>query len=327
MESTAIAKYRESNPMKDPSNTWITDGGMYTYLLLEKNLPFNYFCAYTLLENEEGVEQVKAYYRLHAEFMMKHGHKHIMMDALTWHASQKWANLLGEKYNKEYLAELNKKAVEVLTQIREEYPELTIVINGAVGPRDDAYKPETMMTPDEAEAYHSVQIATLKETGADIILAETHTYYNECIGIVRATKKHGFPCYISFTTETDGKLPSGQTLEEAIEAIDKETDNYVTFYLINCAHPDHFEEGIKHGRVGKDKEMPRWMIRIKGVLVNASRKSHAELEVATELDSGNAKELAQQLKSYKDTLGWHILGGCCGTNHTHIEEVVKNLKA
>jgi homocysteine S-methyltransferase len=44
------------------------------------------------------------------------------------------------------------------------------------------------------------------------------------------------PCLVS-TFETDGRLPSGETMQYAIETMDKATHHCAAYYMINCAHP------------------------------------------------------------------------------------------
>ncbi len=57
------------------------------------------------------------------------------------------------------------------------------------------------------------------------------------------------PSAISFTVETDGRLPAGDTIKEAIEAVDAETGGAPAYYMINCAHPTHFQDALKAGEV------------------------------------------------------------------------------
>ena len=149
-----------------------------------------------------------------------------------------------------------------------------------------------------------------------MISAVTMTYPEEAIGIIQAASQFNIATVISFTTETDGRLPNGITLREAIEAVDNATDNGPSYYMINCAHPDHFSQAL-------DENAP-WVQRIHGVRANASRKSHAELDESKELDSGNPKELGKQYQALRQQFPhFNVLGGCCGTDHRHIEHISK----
>jgi S-methylmethionine-dependent homocysteine/selenocysteine methylase len=74
----------------------------------------------------------------------------------------------------------------------------------------------------------------------DLISGYTLAYSAEAIGIVRTAKLFGLPVVIAFTVETDGCLPTGVSLEEAITQVDAATGGYAAYFMINCAHPDHF---------------------------------------------------------------------------------------
>ena len=181
-----------------------------------------------------------------------------------------------------------------MEEIREEYAsEHPIVISGCVGPQGDGYSPETMLTPEEAHRYHSTQIATFADTAADMVTAITMTYPEEAIGVTRAAVENGLPVVISFTLETDGRLPSGQALGGAIQQVDDDTQAGPAYYMINCAHPTHFEDALEPGAP--------WVDRIRGLRANASSKSHAELDEATELDEGDPADLGERHAALRDT--------------------------
>ena len=172
------------------------------------------------------------------------------------------------------------------------------------------------MTEEEAERYHKVQIETFSATNTDMVTAITMTYFEEAVGITRAAKSLGMPVVISFTVETDGKLPSGQSLKDAIQKVDEATSNYPAYYMINCAHPTHFENVLV--------ENEPWLHRLRGLRANASTLSHAELDEAEDLDDGSPSELSSQYKELRNKLSnLNVLGGCCGTDHRHIEEIIK----
>jgi len=188
------------------------------------------------------------------------------------------------------------------------------VISGCLGPRGDGYSPASSMSAQEAENYHHEQIAVFQDTAADMIAAITMNYAAEAIGIARAARRAGMPVAISFTVETDGRLPTGQSLRAAIEQVDAETSSYPSYYMLNCAHPTHFDAVLA-------ADEP-WSKRIRGLRANASRKSHAELNEAAELDIGNPAELGRQhaqLKGLQPQL--NVMGGCCGTDHRHVEQI------
>ena len=236
-----------------------------------------------------------------------------MLEANTWRANPSWGAQLG--YSLDDLAEANRRAVRFVAKIRdrEEAPGRPIVLSAPIGPEGDAYDPESRMTADEAEAYHSWQAGVLADTAADLVTALTITYVEEAIGIVRAATKHGLPVAVSFTVETDGRLPTGQSLAEAIEQVDAETGAAPAYFMVNCAHPTHFLSVL---------DGPGPWHRVLGIRANASTKSHAELDESEVLDDGDPLELAEEYLAIGERLPHlTVLGGCCGTDHRHVGSV------
>jgi len=233
----------------------------------------------------------------------------IILESATWRASADWGRKLG--YNAVQLADANRQAIRLLEDIRREHRELSTVISGCIGPRGDGYQPTRVMSTDEAQGYHREQISVFRDTAADMVAAITMNYAEEAIGIARAAQDAGMPVAISFTVETDGRLPTGQPLQEAIEQVEGATAMYPVYYMLNCAHPDHLV-------LSKP-----WSRRIRGLRANASRKSHAELNESAELDTGDAAELGEQYSMLKRTLlpSLNVLGGCCGTDHRHVQRI------
>ena len=235
----------------------------------------------------------------------------LVLETATWRANQDWARLIGHSVGE--LAELNRRAVELLVAIRDEHAteRSPIVISGCIGPRGDGYVVGAAMSAEEAEAYHGVQIRTFQGTAADLVTAITMTYADEAVGIVRAANAAGLPAVISFTVETDGRLPSGQPLHEAVREVDERSDGGPAYYMLNCAHPSHFADVLELGAP--------WASRIRGLRANASRMSHAELDESEELDVGDPQELGADYVALRDKLPrLTVLGGCCGTDHRHI---------
>jgi S-methylmethionine-dependent homocysteine/selenocysteine methylase len=312
--NSRLAKYRNNLPQLS-GDFFITDGGLETTLIFHNGFELPEFAAFGLLKHSAGRQALRGYYRTYAGIAERYGVGFILESA-TWRASLDWGRKIG--YSARELADVNHQAIELLAEVREEYQDRTskIVISGCIGPRGDGYNPTSMMGVAEAEQYHRGQIETLAETEADMITALTMTYAEEAIGVVRAAQSAGLPIVISFTVETDGRLPSGQSLKAAIKQVDAATDFGPAYFMINCAHPTHFEAVIT-------VDEP-WVRRIRGLRANASCLSHAELDEAEELDDGNPADLGSQhlaLRNRGDNL--NVLGGCCGTDHRHIEEICK----
>jgi len=287
---------------------FVTDGGIETALIFNEGIELPEFAAFDLFRRPGGEGALRRYYgayvRIAAQFRAG-----IILESATWRASADWGRKLG--YNAVQLADANRQAIRLLEDIRREHRELSTVISGCIGPRGDGYQPTRVMSTDEAQGYHREQISVFRDTAADMVAAITMNYAEEAIGIARAARDAGMPVAISFTVETDGRLPTGQPLQEAIEQVEGATAMYPVYYMLNCAHPDHLV-------LGKP-----WSRRIRGLRANASRKSHAELNESAGLDTGDPAELGEQYSMLKRTLlpSLNVLGGCCGTDHRHVQRI------
>ena len=292
---------------------FLTDGGIETTLIFQEGFDLPYFAAFDLLKSRNGREALKRYYEPYAALAVS-SKTGFILESPTWRASSDWAIKMG--YSREQLANANREAINVLKEIRNEYqvPSSPFLISGCIGPRGDGYQVSNTMSPDDAFEYHQEQIETFTQCDVDMVTAITMTYPDEAIGIVKAAQRYQLPVVISFTTETDGRLPDGTSLKDAIESVDGATEKAPVYYMINCAHPDHFTRALE--------ENATWVQRIKGVRANASRKSHAELDKAEELDSGDPEEFGNLYRELRELFPqFNILGGCCGTDHRHINQV------
>jgi len=295
------------------NHLFLTDGGLETTLVFHDQIDLPYFAAFDLLKDDKGRERLKAYFSGYADIAAKQGYGFVF-ESVTWRASADWGGLMGLSQTE--LDAVNKDAIELLHSVRDGFQEKlpASIISGCIGPRGDGYSVETSMSASEAEAYHMPQIKALQKAGADIISALTMTNMKEAIGIVRACQKIDIPVVISFTVETDGSLPCGETLATTISTVDKTTQNGPVYYMINCAHPTHFSDVLNAGA--------DWVSRIKGVRANASCLSHEELDNAEDLDEGNPEDLAAHYKQLLDVFSHvNVIGGCCGTDERHIGEI------
>jgi homocysteine S-methyltransferase len=303
-------RYREALPQLERP-MFLTDGGLETTLIFHDGLDLPHFAAYDLLRREGGAEALRRYFESYVAIARERG-VGIALDTPTWRANPDWGAQLGD--SRAELAELNRRAVALLEGIRDdlETGSTPIVISGCVGPRGDGYVVGAEMSADEATSYHGFQVGVFAGTAADLVSALTMTYVDEAIGIVRAAVEAEMPVVVSFTVETDGRLPSGQPLHEAVEQVDEETGGAPAYFMINCAHPTHFETVL-------DGDAP-WARRIRGLRANSSKMSHAELDEAEELDEGDPQELAAGYVALRAGLPeLRVLGGCCGTDHRHID--------
>jgi homocysteine S-methyltransferase len=300
-------------PQLDGDRLFVTDGGLETELVFHDGIDLEHFAAFPLLGQPETLARLRRYYDGYLDIARRHG-AGFVMETPTWRANPDWADQLG--YSPERLDAANRAAVALAEEIRADATAdgITAVVSGCIGPRGDGYDPGTAMTPEEAQRYHAVQLGTFADTTADQVTAITMTNADEAIGIVRAATAAGIPAAISFTVETDARLPTGQSLREAIEQVDAATDGGAAYFMVNCAHPTHFAPALERGQ--------EWMRRVAGLRANASTRSHTELDEASELDEGDPDDLGARHAALHSVLPWvTVLGGCCGTDARHVAAI------
>jgi homocysteine S-methyltransferase len=304
--------YRHALPQLG-DKIFLTDGGLETTLVFLEGVDLPCFAAFPLVQVEAGRERLRGYFRPYVETAAKAGAGFILSTP-TWRDNADWGEKLG--YSAEVLAAIIRDSIAMLAELREVWAsaDTPIVLEGVVGPRGDGYRIDARMSAEEAERYHAAQIEAFRDSEADMVGAYTLTYPEEAIGVARAAATAGMPVAISFTVETDGRLPSGDTIRAAIEEVDAATQGAPAYYLINCAHPLHFEDAIASGGA--------WLGRIRGIRANASTMSHAELDAMTELDSGDPRDLGLRYRGLRRRLsGLSVMGGCCGTDHRHVAAI------
>lgn len=297
---------------------FLADSGLETTLIFHDGIDLPYFASFVLLDSDTGRARLARYFAEHIR-LARDAHTGIVLETPTWRANPDWGAKLG--YDAAQLAAVNRAAVTQLVELRDalQTPATPIVISGNLGPRGDGYRADTRMTIAEARAYHAPQVETFAATEADLVSVFTMNYVEEGIGVALAARAAGMPVVVSFTVETDGRLPSGMTLADAIAATDDASGGYPAYYMLNCAHPSHFAHLFDGGA---------WQARLRGVRANASKRSHAELDEATELDPGDIDELAQGYRTLAGHLpGLAVVGGCCGTDCRHVAAIRDSLLA
>lgn len=311
-----MSKYRKRLPqLKD--RLFMTDGGMETTLIFHQGIDLPEMAAFHLLKDEAGTEILRSYYALYAGMAREH-RMGFVLESPTWRANPDWGARIG--YDARALADANRKAIGLMLEIRAaaESAGTPFVISGNLGPRGDGYFPDRRMTAAEAKSYHATQVETFAGTDADMVAAFTMNYAEEAIGVVAAAKECAIPAAISFTVETDGRLPSGEPLADAIARTDDATAGHAAYYMINCAHPTHFDAVVRGGG--------DWIGRLRGLRANSSTRSHAELDGSAELDTGNPDELGDQYRELRALLpGLCVVGGCCGTDHRHVDAICRRM--
>jgi S-methylmethionine-dependent homocysteine/selenocysteine methylase len=307
-----MESYRSALPQLS-DDVFLTDSGLETTLIFHDGRELPDFAAFTLVRDEAGRQRLDRYFREHVQVAQQAG-TGFVLESATWRASADWGDRLG--YSREQLAQANRDVVTSLLDLRAELStsELPIVVSGCIGPRGDGYQAGVQMTSPQARDYHAAQVESFADTDADMVHAMTINYPDEAVGIVQAAQGSEIPVAISFTVETDGVLPDGTSLGEAIERVDDATGGAAAYFAINCAHPTHFE--------GVLDPAAAWTRRLRGLRANASRKSHAELDASETLDAGDPVELAGQYARLRETFPQlTVLGGCCGTDLRHVQAI------
>ena len=303
-----VAQMNRIDRLAGAEQPWLTDGGLETTLIFEDGLDLPHFAAYILYETTEGRAALARYAERYLKLASRSA-PGFLLGTATWRTNMGWAGQLG--HDEFAVRRINAEAVALARGARDawERDDFPILVDGIIGPAGDGYAPGRPLDPAEAEALHRPQIEALAGAGADLVSVLTMTQPGEAAGVARAARAAGIPAVISFTVETDGTLPDGSMLEEAVAAVDREAGDAVLWYGVNCAHPTHF----------RDRLAGDWVRRIGLVRANASAKSHAELDEATELDEGDPVDFGVLHGDLARALpGLRVIGGCCGTDHRHV---------
>lgn len=291
----------------------LTDSGLETWLVFQRGIELLDFAAFPLLGDDRGRELLAEYFRDHL-CIAAQATAGFVLETPTWRASAEWGARLG--YDVAALDRVNRDAVDFVRSLGEEFPTVETTVSGNLGPRGDGYHPDHLLSPDDASSYHQTQIESFAAAGVDRVTMLTATHAGEAIGVVHAAVAVDLPVVIAFTVETDGRLPVGQSLDEAIIEVDAATDGAAHFFGINCAHPEHFASALDGN--------PTAIGRLGLLRANASRLSHAALNEASELDDGDPAELGGQYEQLvRDHPHLQVLGGCCGTDARHIEAIAR----
>jgi homocysteine S-methyltransferase len=296
---------------------FLADGGLETSLFFIDGFEAPEFAAIVLQDDPAAREAIKRYFGRFLATAERAGAGFIL-DTNTWRGCVGWASKLGR--SAEDLIRLSRDAVAFAKDIRSDWQDRVphILVNGVVGPSGDGYAPEAALEPEIAEMLHTPQILAFAEEGVDMVSAITMTHVGEAVGIVRAAQAAGLPAVVSFTVEIDGRLPTGSSIGEAIAATDAATGGAPLYYMVNCAHPDHFRSAFE--------AQEAWVSRIGGLRANASRMSHAELDSAEDLDDGDPIEFGTLYADLAKLIpNLRVVGGCCGTDHRHVGWVSHHL--
>ncbi len=308
-----MPKYRTALPQLREGSLFLTDGGLETSVIFQEGIDLPFFAACDLLQTSEGRGVLRSYFNRHAAIATGFG-VGLSLDTVTWRANPDWTDRLG--YDAEQFIAINRASVTLAEKVRRvwETDATPVVIAAVIGPRGDGYCAEDRQSAEQAADYHSRQADVFADTEADFLSALTINYSDEAVGLARAARAAGMPITISFTVETNGRLASGESIADAIQAVDADSGSYPEYYMLNCAHPTHLPEDLASNDVTVN--------RLRGYRANASKRSHSEVDESETLDDGDPEELGRQFRELRERMPWlSVLGGCCGTDARHIEAI------
>lgn len=306
-------KAREKASNRLTTGYFLTDGRLETTLVFHYQVELTHFAAFELLYTREGRQLLKSYHEPYLEMATRHNLTYIL-ETPTWRANPDWVFKLG--YPADELATVNRHAVQFLRELQYATNNNKILISGCVGPRRDQYHADHIMSAEEASWYHGEQIRSFALADVDVVSAMTMNYSDEAIGVVRATRSVGVPVVISFTLGADGNLPSGESLVDAIAEVDRATENYTHYFMINCTQLEHFHPVLQ--RAGE------WKNRLRGIRANASLEDPGG---SIPSDEGNTSAPAQVLLEIQKRLPrLQIIGGCGGADHSYLEEACRRIR-
>jgi len=235
----------------------------------------------------------------------------ILLITPTWRANYERVK------SAEVNSSINADAVRFMLDLREGYGSdaSMIKIGGAVGCKNDCYRPEEGLTSSESERFHSWQIDHLAQAGVDYLLATTLPNVNEAIGIAKAMEKTGVPYIQSFVIDRNGLVLDGTDLWDAIRLVDSETTHQPLCHMVNCSYPTFLHS----------EEQPQALFtRLLGFQANSSSLSHSELDGSSELQIEEVPIWADEMLKLNREYGVKILGGCCGTDDTHLRSLIES---
>ena len=306
-------------PQLTSSKLFLTEAGLETTLIYKRNIHLPSFSALPLLNTKEGTETLLAIYQDYINIALTHS-TGIVLETRTWRGSPAWSSKLDLSVPQ--ILNLNHAAVKILRDLRQkiETPSTPIVISGTLGTLQDAYQDSTdTVSFSQAQENYRAQVRVFAEEGVDMVSIMTATNLNEAAAAVCVAREYNLPILVSFSIEIDGRLQGGRTLEDALREVDRRTENYTTYFGVNCAHPRHIRTALR----GVPEDV---RLRIGSIRGNASLKSHDELDNSLVLDRGDISVWVREFNGLLNNLPQlKVVGGCCGTDEEHIETLARGI--
>jgi homocysteine S-methyltransferase len=305
-------------PQPEPGVLYLTEGGQETELMYKHGHELPEFAMYPLLDDDDAVADLTDMYTRYLEIAARHGFV-ALMGGLDYRASPDWAGKLG--ISDDGLAEYQLRSIAFLRDVARPFADRVpeVLVAGVVGPRGDAYGQDRTITAEEAEDYHSVQVATLRDAGVDLVSAMTFNSPAEAVGVSRAVAAAGLPLSMSFLVDRAGRVLTGPTMAETVAHVDEQAgDARPDFYGINCSHPEEFEAALTPGP---------WLQRLRSLRPNASKAEKQALCQIGHLEAGEPEVLGAEMAALVERLpAVDVVGGCCGTWDDHLGAMAQELR-
>lgn len=276
----------------------VFDGGTGTYLY-EKGIYINRCFEELNLTNPDLVKQVHRDYILAGADVIE-------------------TNTFGANRFKLAPHGLNEKIYEINfagAKLAREVASDNIFVAGSVGPLGVQIEPLGKIGYDEAKDFFKEQIKPLIDGGVDLIILETFTLTDEIIQALRAVKEldPDFPVIAQVTVNEESKLISGESLEKFVEKISQYKPDVIGF---NCSvGPKPMLDALE--KLRELTELPLSVQPNAGYPVNIGGRN---------IYMTSPEYIAEYSKRFIQT-GAVIVGGCCGTNPSHIKAIRRAVQA
>ncbi len=242
----------------------------------------------------------------------------LLLSTPTWRANKERIDNAGFGDN-----DVNGDNFRFLESLKNSYGAYSqkIFICGLMSCRGDAYKPEEALSVKDAATFHAWQAQQLAKTSVDFILGATLPALSEAQGLASALAQTKKPYVLSFVLRPEGTLLDGTPIKECIETIDREISPSPFAYMANCTHSSTFQKAFQPSFNISDSTKKH----IIGLLANTSSLTPEELNENVTLQEEKPELFGRRLAAISSDFGVKILGGCCGTDNRHIEELARQL--
>ncbi len=184
----------------------------------------------------------------------------------------------------------------------------SVLVAGSLAPLEDCYQPARVPKQESIlSSEHSEMAAALAAAGVDLILVETMNSIREFVAATAAAVSTGLPVLASMVTDGQGRLLSGEPIEDAANAL-LSLSPPPDALGINC---------VPARKLGAD------LGRLAAASPGVSLVAYGNTGRALDESRGLFTEPIDPYEYASLARGWlasgaRIVGGCCGTNSAHV---------